>query len=312
MSFINNLILKNGLKNKRYFRGRTSKDYVGIRKEEVQQVRFVRKPKNVIDEVKTIAGVTVHQISKPENPQDKVILYIHGGAFVTGSSDSKTMFTYHLVDKFGYNLISIDYRLAPEHPFPAGVNDCIDVYAEVIQKYGAKNVILLGESAGANLVLVTLLKIKERGYEYPKASFAFSPCVQYDKELGSYITNQNTEGMVTNLSDEVKAVYICSDNEIEVKNPFAAPLYGDFSGCTPIYLFASRTETLFDDSILMYQKLKNDHVPVSLFLRNNVVHTWVTIPVIPEAQKDLKVIHRLIDTAFKADPEVMLDVIELR
>ena len=207
MSFINNLILKNGLKKKRYFRSMDSKDYVEIRKEEIRQLRFIRKPKNVVDEVTTIAGVTVHQISKPENPQDKIILYIHGGGFVTGSSDSRTMFTYHVVDKFGYNFISIDYRLAPEHPFLAGVNDCIDVYAEVIQKYGAKNVILLGESAGANLVLVTLLKIKERGYDYPKASFAFSPCVQYDKELGSYITNQNTEGMVTNLSDEVKAVF---------------------------------------------------------------------------------------------------------
>nr|WP_297708235.1 alpha/beta hydrolase fold domain-containing protein [uncultured Butyrivibrio sp.] len=186
MSLVNTLILKNGLKTKRYFTSVEEKDYEAIRLEEIRQVSFVKKPKNVNDEMTIIHGVKVHRISAQGNPTDKIIMYIHGGGFVTGSPESRTMFTYYLADKMGYNVVAVDYRLAPEHPFPAGVNDCIDVYEGLLSEYAANNIIIIGESAGANLTLVTLLKIKERGLEFPRASFAFSPCVQYDKVLESY------------------------------------------------------------------------------------------------------------------------------
>jgi len=288
LSLVNSIILKNGLKNKRFFTSAQEKDYVAIRQEEIHQVRIVKKPKNVDDIKITINGVKVNKITANKNPKDKVIMYIHGGGFVTGSPESRTMFTYYVVNKMGYNLVAVDYRLAPENPFPAGVNDCIEVYEALQEEYGADNIIIVGESAGANLTLVTLLKIKERGLSFPAASFAFSPCVQYDRVLESYEKNQNTEGMVTNLSDEVKAVYVCSDKSEDVNNPLVSPLYGDFTGCSPVYLFASKSEVLYDDSVLMYEKLKQDNVPVSLYLRNGVVHTWIVIPSIGEAKKDLK------------------------
>ncbi|MBO6128574.1 MAG: alpha/beta hydrolase [Pseudobutyrivibrio sp.] len=304
MSLVNYLILKNGLKTKRYFNGVESKDYVAIRKEELQQVSLVKKPKDVTDSEISISGVKVNMISKTSNPKEKIIMYIHGGGFVTGSPESRTMFTYYVADKMGFNVAAVDYRLAPENPFPAGVDDCINVYAELEKKYGAENIILAGESAGANLTLVTLLKIKERGLHFPKCSFAFSPCVQYDRVLDSYINNQKTEGMVTNLSEEVAAVYVCSEEEEDLKNPFVAPLYGDFTGCSPIYLFASSSETLYDDSILLHEKLKANGVPVSLYLRNKMVHTWIIIPAMPEAKKDLKLFKKLIENAFIDKPIV--------
>jgi len=311
MSLVNSLILKNGLKNKRYFTSATEKDYVSIRKEEIRQVSLVKKPKNVEDIKTTVNGVRVHKITASDNPSDKLIMYIHGGGFVTGSPESRTMFTYHLANKTGYNVVAVDYRLAPENPFPAGVNDCIDVYEALEKEYGADNIIIVGESAGANLTLVTLLKIKERGLSFPISSFAFSPCVQYDKVLESYEKNQNTEGMVTNLSDEVKAVYVCSNKSEDVNNPLVSPLYGDFTGCSPVYLFASHSEVLYDDSILMYGKLKKDNVPVSMYLRKNVVHTWLVIPSIGESKKDLKLFKKLVDIAFSGNPKVEKEIVEL-
>ncbi len=300
-----------GLKNKKLFTCAEDKDYTAIRTEEVRQVRLVKKPADVKASEERLSGVRVSIISRDCNPRDRVIFYIHGGGFVTGSPESRIMFTYFLAHKFSYNVIAVDYRLAPECPYPAGVEDCYRVYEILEKRYGAKNIVIMGESAGANLTLVTLLKIRENHLGYPAASFVFSPCVQYTRELPSYRNNAPTEAMVTNLSDEVKSVYVCSTAEKIVNDPFISPCYGDFSGCSPIYLFASTTEVLFDDSKIMFETLKRQRVPVDLYVRKGMVHTWIIIPSIPEAKKDLKLIKELTDKAFQGDAKTSGEVKQL-
>ena len=237
-------------------------------------------------------------MTKEKNPQDRIVLYIHGGGFVTGSTEARKGFTSYIVDKLGLNVVSIDYRLAPEHPFPAGPDDCLAAYKALLEKYRGNQIVLLGESAGGNLVLSLLLQIKDAGLPLPAGTFAIAPAVQFDKELDSYRDNADTDCIVANLSGEVFDTYLCTRDETVMKDPKAAPYYGDFTGCTPVVLWASKTEVLLDDSLIMFEKLQEQNVVTKLYLRDGMMHTWMIVPNFTESKKDLKVLGEDMNQAF--------------
>ena len=125
------------------------------------------------------------------------------GGFVVGSVKTRRMFTGYLADRLGYNVAAPEYRLAPEHPFPAAPQDCFAAYRVLLNQYAPKRIVLLGESAGGNLVLSVLLQIKDAGLPMPAAALCIAPCVQFDQVLPSHTENRETEAMVDNLSGEV-------------------------------------------------------------------------------------------------------------
>lgn len=289
MSFMHSIIFNSVMKNKKTYVPGTI-DYDKRRKDEMEQVRFVKVPKSICVQNGRINGIPVEKLVMKGNDKSKIIYYIHGGGFVTGSSLARRNFTTYMVKNFGLNVISVDYRLAPENPFPAAPEDCLKVYERLIEKYGANNIAVVGESAGGNLVLSLLLQIKDKGLTFPAGTFAISPTVQYDRILDSYIYNQSTECCLENLNDEVCDTYLKSLDKNEIQNPIAAPYYGDFTGCTPVYLYVSNSEVLLDDSLMMYEKLKSEGVDVSLYRRDGMMHAWMIIPVFKEAKEDLKIL----------------------
>ena len=286
------------MKNRTFYDPDHPKDYPALRRGEIDSVKLVKLPKGVKISHTVLGGVDAERIENDRNPSDRIVLYIHGGGFVTGSSRARRQFTSYVADKIGLNVLSIDYRLAPEHPFPAGPEDCLAAYEALLKMYSAGKVILLGESAGGNLVLSLLLQIREKGLPMPAGTFALSPTVQYDRVLDSYVTNQGTDSIVTNLSEEVCDVYLCSKDEAVLKDPAAAPYYGDFSGCTPVVLWASDSEVLLDDSRILFEKLKEQNVPSRLYIRPGMMHTWIILPFLPESGKDLKVLGEDMHAAF--------------
>ena len=297
MSLVNKIVLHIAKKGKRHYDSNNPANYQEIREKEIAQVGNIGVSKKVTFDNITLNQFPFQLIEKKGNQKDTIVYYIHGGGFVTGSPNSRKMFTSYLTDKISYNVYAIDYSLAPEKPFPNGLNDCVNGYLELIKLYDSNNIILIGESAGGNLVLSLLLKIKELKLPYPKMAFSLSPCVQFDKVLDSYINNVKTEGMVDNLSEEVLDIYLSKDSSL-LTNPLVAPLYGDFSGVCPVYLFVSSSEVLYDDSVLMHNKLKECGVKTELFIRKGMVHTWIVIPASPEAKKDLNKISKIIEEAF--------------
>ncbi|WP_026659885.1 alpha/beta hydrolase [Butyrivibrio sp. AC2005] len=289
MSLMHSIIFNNVMKSKKtYIAGAV--DYEKRRRNEVEQVRFVRVPKCIRVQNGTMNGVPVEKLVKKGNPTDKIIYYIHGGGFVTGSSFVRRNLTTYMAKKFGLNVISVDYRLAPEHPFPAAPEDCLKVYEKLIQKYDSNNIVVAGESAGGNLVLSLLLQIKEKDLPYPAGTFAMSPTVQYDREFGSYRYNRNTECCLENLSEEVCNTYLKNLDKNQIQNPMAAPYYGDYTGCTPVYLYVSNAEVLLDDSLIMYEKLKAEGVETTLYRRDGMMHAWMIIPMFRESKADLKLL----------------------
>lgn len=297
MSLTNTIVLSICKKGKRDYDPNTPFNYDERRKGEIKQASYFKVPKtlNITDGVGD--GYKYKFVSKPTNPKEKVIMYIHGGGFVVGSVESRMSFICYVANKLGYNVAALEYPLAPEHPYPAATDACINYYESLLEQYESKNVCIIGESAGGNLVLSLLLQIKDKGLPIPSVAFALSPCVQYEKVLDSYISNKETEGMVANLSDEVIDTYLRKDVDL-LKNPYISPIYGDFAGLCPIHLYASTTELLFDDSVIMHARLQECGVETSLTTRRGMVHTWIVIPAIPEAKKDLNRIKAIIDERF--------------
>lgn len=298
MSVFHSIINRALMSNKRIYDPKNPMDYPAARTAEVEQNKGVKIPKSVKIEENKLNGVPVEWLTVPKNPKDRIVMYIHGGAFVVGSVKTRRAFTTYIADKLGYNVVAVEYRLAPEYPFPAAPEDCFAVYKALLSSYDAKHIVLVGESAGANLVLATLLQIKDAKVPQPAAAMSLTPCVQYDTVLPSYRENAEKDAIVANHVVEILDMYFQSHDTRQMKNPLFAPYYGDFTDCAPIYLWASTAEILRDDSVKMYEKLRKKNHPCNLYLRNGMMHTWMIIPFFPEAKKDLRLLKKYIEDAF--------------
>ncbi|MBR1757626.1 MAG: alpha/beta hydrolase [Lachnospiraceae bacterium] len=247
-------------------------------------------PKNVVFEEISLNGISAEKLTKPGNTKGW-IFYIHGGGFTTGSAKERRMLCQYLVDKFGYNCISTNYRLAPENKWPAMIEDCFTAYC-ALEEMGiaAEEVVFAGESAGGTLVLSLGLMLKEKGMKQPKAILSFSPCVNQAEHYPSHFRNAKTDYMMKDAIAKGISDPVFGENatDEEKKNPLASPIYGNFKGVAPIFISASDSEALLDDSLMLYAKLVKVRHKTELDLAHDVCHAYPMITMMPEAQKTLK------------------------
>ena len=254
-------------------------------------------------------GVRVTEVNEPEvrgellsaedAPKDTTVLYIHGGGFIVGSTKTVRPFTGQVVKRFGLNVLSINYRLAPEHPYPAAHEDCFSAYRWLLGQPMGKKIVIMGESAGGNLVLGTVLRAKAEGLRLPECVVALAPTVQYDQAFPSYTENLKTDCMVSNLSKETIAVYLQSDDPAALRDPYFAPYYGEYTGFPPTLLIASDSEVLRDDSVFLQEKLQKAGANSKLSLYHGLMHTFPLIPSIPESKKAYREIGEFLKTVLK-------------
>lgn len=299
MSILNRKLLREALKRKKPYDPDKKYDYKKMR-EEADKVLI--KPFDVPEGI-TLKRFNLNKsafllMTKESNPKDKIIYHIHGGGFSGGNIERNIPYLTYVVDKLGYNIIGINYPLAPEHPFPEGLYECVKGYEYLLKEYDGKNIVLIGGSAGGNLVLAILLKIKEKKLPIPGLAFPLSACLQFDQQLESYTKNEKTCVLTNSIIRQIVDTYLLGDEKL-LKNPFVAPLYGDFAGLCPIYIFVSKSEILYDDSVLMYKRLLEQGVKTKLFARRGLVHVWVCNINLREGRRDLRVIKRLIDKTLK-------------
>ncbi len=230
-------------------------------------------------EVKTITlpNASGYLLKKAENPKDKLIYYIHGGGFNGACTRDRMNFVSALVKDFGYNVFSIDYRLAPEFMFPCGLEDCFDGYKWLLESYKAKNILLVGESAGGNLVLALSLLLRDKALALPCAVYANSPVVQFSKITESYekFSLKKDFIVVKGITENLCGVYF---EEKDKENPYVAPYFANLEGLPPIFLSASNCECLRDDSVLMAEKLKKAGNDCTLRLYDGLCHAFIMSP----------------------------------
>ncbi len=220
--------------------------------------------------------------------QDKVILYVHGGGYVMGSADSHRDMTSRLSQAAGARVLSLNYRLAPEHPFPAPVDDAVAAYRWLLgQGIQASHIAIAGDSAGGGLALAALIAIRDAGEPLPAAGIGISPWVDMEGTGESMTTRAAVDPVVQKegLLGMAK-LYL---GGADPKNPLAAPLHANLAGLPPLLIQVGDAETLLDDSTRITERARKADVDVTLKVWDEMPHVWhLFAPILPEGQQAIE------------------------
>ncbi|PLW94703.1 MAG: alpha/beta hydrolase [Marinilabiliales bacterium] len=223
----------------------------------------------------------------PENaPEEKVLLYIHGGGFISGSCLTHRMHVSKFAKGTGIKCLLFDYRLSPEHPFPAAVEDCLKAYRFLLDSgFKPENIVIGGESAGATLTLSLLLKLKQLAFPQPKAAFSISPLTDASCSAKSFEYNYKNDVAPKNSWKIWTEMYIAGH---DTTDPLLSPQFGHFKGIPPIHLTVGSYEIHLDDCRKMAEVLKRDDVELTYKEWPNMVHAFPLLsPLFPEAKNAL-------------------------
>lgn len=218
-----------------------------------------------------------------DGAMDRVILYLHGGGYVVGSAQGHARLVGHLAAATGCRALNVDYRLAPEHPHPAAVEDATAAYRWLLdQGYAPEHIAISGDSAGGALTLATLLWLVEHGLPQPAAAVPLSPWVDLEGTGDSMTSNAEADLLVEmETLQSMAAMFL---GESDPRAPLAAPLYGDYAGVAPIYIQVGGDEALLDDSTRVAEKAKAAGVEVKLDVFPEMQHVFQgSVGNVPEA-----------------------------
>lgn len=215
----------------------------------------------------------------------KVVLYVHGGGYVMGSAGSHRDVTGRLSKAAGARVLSLNYRLAPEHPFPAPVDDAVAAYRWLLaQGISPGNIAVAGDSAGGGLAIATLLALRDAGEPLPAAGVGISPWVDMEGTGESMTTRAAVDPVVQKEGLLGMAKLYLGD--ADPKNPLAAPLHADLAGLPPLLLQVGDAETLLDDSTRLAEKARAAGVDVTLKVWDEMPHVWhLFAPILPEGRQ---------------------------
>ncbi len=217
---------------------------------------------------------------RPERGHDRrhVILYCHGGGYTCGNLGYSRVLASKLAHVTGYEVLCFEYRLAPEHPYPAAPEDALKAWDYLMHcGYGAKNVIVAGDSAGGNLALVLSHMLKQAGRILPRALILMSPWTDMTASGNSYSENESVDPTIT-LS-YIKAVRSAYAGDLPLGDPMLSPLFGDFSGFPPILIQAGDRELLLSDSVRLRDRLIAAGIPCRLEVWKQMWHVFQIYPI---------------------------------
>ena len=210
-----------------------------------------------------------------------VILYCHGGGYSTGSSLYARTLTTKLAASTSMDVLAFDYRLAPENPYPAALEDALKAWKHLMQYgYGARDVLVAGDSAGGNLALALTLKLKEQARLLPKGLLLMSPWTDLAGSGKSYLSKKDVDPVLNaGYLDAMKENYLGAQNTQETwADPFVSPLYGDFEDFPPTYIQVGDQEILRSDSVLLYKKMNKAGVNVKIDIYKGMWHVFQMSP----------------------------------
>lgn len=225
-------------------------------------------------ETKQIAGVETFLVT-PKNVapeyKDKWLVHIHGGAFVFGGGEAALREAIWVADGLGAQVISIDYRQPPLHPFPAAVDDAVAVWKELIKTQSPESTAMFGTSAGGNLTLATTLKLQELGLPTPGALFAGTPAVDLKETSDSWLTLQGLDplGQRAGMIDGTFELYAGGE---PLDNPLISPIYAELEEFPPTIFISGTRDLLLSDTVRMHRHLRSADVDTDLHIYDGQSH----------------------------------------
>ncbi|MFL9810921.1 alpha/beta hydrolase [Pseudomonas putida] len=247
------------------------------------------EPENVRYKSEKLGGVEAIWALPDEADSSSVIIYIHGGGFAVGSADSHRKLAGHLARSLNVQALILHYRLAPEHPFPAQIEDVVSAYKALLEQgYKADNLITAGDSAGGNLAIASVLKLRDLNLPMPRAVIAHSPWLDMALRGATLESNKLTDALVRKPILEGMVSMLLGD-KTDPLNPLANPLESDLKGFPPLYIAVGGDETLLSDSQALHAKAKCRGVKSVLSVVPGMQHVFLALSGrAPEAEEELR------------------------
>lgn len=206
---------------------------------------------------------------------DNLIIYFHGGGYIGGSIASHRNLTGHLALHSRYSVLSVEYRLAPEHPHPAAVEDAVTSYQWALANgYEPENIVLAGDSAGGGLTAACLIDLRDKQLPLPAAAVLISPWLDMSLAGETMVTNDDNDSSISAISmPRTRELFISED---QINDPLASPLEADLGGLPPLLIQVGDEEVLLSDSERFNEKAAASGVDVELRVWPEMFHVWHT------------------------------------
>lgn len=278
------------IRNSYLFRGRLKKETFDMNtsiaqfREDCEKgaARYAKLPAGVEVKPDDIDGIKAEWLIPSGSNPEKVIMYVHGGGYVSGSCSDHRGFVSKFAAFTGVSNLVYEYGLAPENPYPAAVDDSVKVYRWLLaSEFKPENIIIAGESAGGGLTLAILLYLKDHYIPLPKAGVAISPWTDLTCSGETYQTKNKVSPAPLN-SWHVFAKHYAGENPLTL--PYISPLFGDLNGLPPLFINSGMDDELFDDGRLFAEKAMAAGVDVTFRAGEKMLHCYPLLaPMFPEA-----------------------------
>ncbi len=249
-----------------------------------QGLKSVRLPPAVRREALTADGVRCEWLIPDNSPSDRILLYLHGGGFVFGQTAPHVEMVAYLCQRMGMRALLVDYRLAPQHPFPAALDDCLTAYRWLLsQGFSARSVVVAGDSAGGNFTLAMLMTLRDNGEPLPAAAACLSPAGDLTAERNS------SEAYYDPLLPAKARRFYCRAyvGSNDPRDPLISPVFGDFRGLPPLLIHAGEDELLRDDALRIEKAAKTAGVDVRVRIFPRMWHVWQVFLSLPQSIESL-------------------------
>jgi acetyl esterase/lipase len=243
-------------------------------------------PESVTVNETRIGDMDADWVTMPNSANGRVVLYLHGGGYVMGSRRTHRELAARIARDAAARVLVLEYRLAPEHPFPAAVDDATRAY-RWLRKQGvaASSIAIAGDSAGGGLTLATLLALRDAGEALPACAVCLSPWTDLEGSGASAQPGGADDPMISVAAlRDMGKLYAGAD----LRNPLAAPLHGSYKGLPPLLIQVGTREILLDDSTRVADKARAAGVTVRLEIEEGAPHVWQAVPGLPEAVDAVK------------------------
>jgi epsilon-lactone hydrolase len=249
-----------------------------------QMTAMAPLPEDVSYEAVDAGGVPAEWAVAPNARADRSILYLHGGGYVVGSVRTHRQIVGNLSRAAAARVLSVDYRLAPENPHPAAVEDATAAYRHLLESVEPTGAAIAGDSAGGGLTAAALIALREAGAPLPAAGVLISPWLDLTQSGESMVTRAEADPMVQRDGLQMMAdAYVAG---ADAKAPTVSPLFADLAGLPPLLVHIGTAETLLDDSTRFARRAEAAGVDVDLEVWDDMIHVWHAFAtVLPEARE---------------------------
>jgi epsilon-lactone hydrolase len=240
-------------------------------------------------------GFKAEWVVPPNAQAGRVLMYLHGGGYIMCSAEFHRGLVARLARVAGVRALNVDYRLAPDHPFPAAVDDATVAYRWLLEQgFEPNQIVMAGDSAGGGLTLATLVKLRDLGVPLPSAAICISPWVDLEMKGETMVSKAQADPYVTKCMLKFMAGHYLG--ETDPSTPLASPLNADLHGLPPLLIQVGSAETLLSDATRIAERAGVADVDVTLEIWKNMVHGWHFFALfLPEGQKAIERVGQFIN-----------------